>query len=166
VAKRGRQEERFGLSMASDCYIVDAIVLGGFGTFGEFEINLGDRVSLRFTADEMRIRLDEYEDEPVLPVPFDDVYEIEIGGPGVVTTGGGFIGGGFGLEGAAEGMAIASVLNALTTRTSIQTLVRVDTSHGEVFLMSSTVAPQAMRIALSPAIWRLADRSRARESRH
>ena len=43
---------------------------------------------------------------------------LEIGGPGLVKTGGGFVGGGFGARGAIEGMAIAAVLNGLTTRTS------------------------------------------------
>jgi hypothetical protein len=34
-----------------------------------------------------------------------------------VTTGGGFIGGGFGVKGAAEGILISSALNAMTTKT-------------------------------------------------
>ena len=46
---------------------------------------------------------------------------MEIGGSGMVRSGGGFTGGGFGLGGAVEGMAIAAVLNAMTTRTSIKT---------------------------------------------
>lgn len=47
-------------------------------------------------------------------IPYDDVVALEIGGPGAKRTGGGFVGGGFGLEGAAEGMLIASALNLLT----------------------------------------------------
>jgi len=50
------------------------------------------------------------------------VKRLEIGGPGLVKTGGGFVGGGFGARGAIEGMAIAAVLNGLTTRTSIKTV--------------------------------------------
>lgn len=58
-------------------------------------------------------------------IVYTDVEHVEIGGPGLVRTGGGFVGGGFGAAGAIEGMAIASVLNALTTRTSIKTVVRL-----------------------------------------
>jgi hypothetical protein len=51
-------------------------------------------------------------------VPYGEVEDVEIGGPGLVKTGGGYVGGGFGATAAIEGMAIAAVLNALTTRTS------------------------------------------------
>jgi hypothetical protein len=44
-----------------------------------------------------------------------EVQAVVIGGPGLVKSGGGFIGGGSGAVGAVEGMAIAAVLNALTT---------------------------------------------------
>ena len=55
-------------------------------------------------------------------MPYSEVEGLEIGGPGLVKTGGGFVGGGFGARGAIEGMAIAAVLNGLTTRTSIKTV--------------------------------------------
>ena len=58
-------------------------------------------------------------------VPYAQVEDVAIGGPGLVKTGGGFVGGGFGMGGAVEGMAIAAVLNALTTRTSVKTMVQM-----------------------------------------
>jgi len=58
-------------------------------------------------------------------VPYSEVEDVEIGGPGLVKTGGGFIGGGFDVTGALEGMAIASVLNAPTRRTSVKTVLRI-----------------------------------------
>ena len=47
---------------------------------------------------------------------YDQVDAVDIGGPGLVRSGGGFEGGGFGLAGAAERMAIAAVLNAITSQ--------------------------------------------------
>jgi hypothetical protein len=153
------QEERVALSAATDCFISPAVVIGGFGRFGALDLRLGDTVSVRFTEDEMRIRLDESPDQAVTAVPFDAVYEIDVAGT-KTRSGGGVIGGGFGLEGAAQGMAIASVLNALTTSTTISTVAHIDTDFGELFLHSSLIEAGALRLALSPAMWRIADRRR------
>jgi len=73
----------------------------------------------------------------------------EIGGPGLVRSGGGFSGGGFGLGGAIEGMAIAAVLNAMTTRTSITTIMRIQGTGCELFLLDSRLTPDRLRIEMS-----------------
>lgn len=65
--------------------------------------------------------------------------------------GGGFIGGGFGLDGAVSGMLIAGVLNALTTRTSVLTVVALTTTDGEVWFANTSVEPAALRVELAPA---------------
>ncbi len=57
-----------------------------------------------------------------------DVVEVDVSGPGEYTTGGGWIGGGFGLDGALRGAATAAILNALTTRRHVSTIVRVGTA--------------------------------------
>ena len=82
-------------------------------------------------------------------VPYEDVVALEIGGPGAKQTGGGFVGGGFGLEGAAEGMLIASALNLLTTRTKVTTVICLQTPSAELFLQHTTETPDALRIRLS-----------------
>lgn len=55
-----------------------------------------------------------------------DLTTVEFGGPGKWRRGGGFFGGGFGVLGAAEGMAIAAVLNSLTTRSGVMTIVHLE----------------------------------------
>jgi hypothetical protein len=67
-------------------------------------------------------------------------------------SGGGFVGGGFGAEGAAEGLLIATALNMLTTRTKIDTVLCIQGTYGEVFFHITTLTPEALRIRLSPAI--------------
>lgn len=79
-----------------------------------------------------------------------EVVDLVITGPGSVTTGGGFIGGGFGIEGALEGIAIATVLNWLTTRTKVYTFVQIVAHQGELFFHYAGLEPGALRIALSP----------------
>jgi hypothetical protein len=84
-------------------------------------------------------------------VPYREVTTLEIGGPGATRSGGGFIGGGFGLEGAAEGMLIASALNALTRRTRIDTVLCVQSTSSELFFHISDETLDALRRRLSPA---------------
>ena len=87
-----------------------------------------------------------------MQVPYRDVEALDIGGPGLIKSGGGFVGGGFGVTGAAEGLAIAAVLNALTTRTKIKTVVRVQATECELFLLCTTAEPEVLRIRLSRAL--------------
>jgi hypothetical protein len=61
------------------------------------------------------------------------VTAVEICGPGARRTGGGFIGGGFDLQGAAEAMLIAAALNMLTTRTTINTVICLQTTGRSSF---------------------------------
>lgn len=74
---------------------------------------------------------------------------MEIGGHGLVKRGGGFVGGGFGVPGAIEGMAIAAVLNGLTARTSIKTVVRIQGTGCELFLLHTSATPDQLRIGMS-----------------
>jgi hypothetical protein len=80
---------------------------------------------------------------------YGQVEDVEIGGPGLVKTGGGFVGGGFGARGAIEGMAVAAVLNTLTTRTSITTIVRIQGTSCELFLLHTKLTPEQLRITMS-----------------
>jgi hypothetical protein len=82
-------------------------------------------------------------------VHYTEVEDVEIGGPGLVKTGGGFGGGGFGVSGAVEGIAIAAVLNTLTTRTSVKTVVRIQGTSCELFLLHTKFTPEQLRIAMS-----------------
>src|SRR5919198_4722191 len=90
-----------------------------------------------------------------LLVPWADVVAIEITGPGRITRGGNFIGGGFGVQGAVEGMVTAGVLNALTRRSSIETVVGLLFRQAEVWLLHEHLEPLALRIELAPAFARL-----------
>jgi len=90
---------------------------------------------------------------------YEELVTVDIGGPGLVQKGGGFIGGGFGVEGIAEGMLLASVLNALTTKREIQTLIQINGDDLELFFLYSGAPPDLLRIAMSPVLGAL---SRAR----
>lgn len=84
-----------------------------------------------------------------------ELESIGIDGPGTVTKGGGFIGGGFGVEGVVQGIAIAGILNVLTTSSKIHTFITLTTNFGELHLHYSKMEPGALRILLSDVFARL-----------
>jgi Short C-terminal domain len=111
-------------------------------------ITPGRQYDIRFLEDHLTVF--PYRQAKLLAdVPYHQVEDVEIGGPGLVKTGGRFVGGGFGVGGAIEGMAIATVLNALTTRTSIKTVVRIQGTGCELFLLHTRLTPEQLRIAMS-----------------
>ena len=120
--------------------------LGGY--LPESAIRAGERYDVRFLEDRFVVFACRRA-EVLAEMPYSEVEDVEIGGPGLVKTGGGFVGGGFGMTGAIEGMAIAAVLNALTTRTSITTVVRIQGTACELFLLHTRLAPELLRIHMS-----------------
>lgn len=88
-------------------------------------------------------------DLPSLEIQLNHLTDLEIGGPGLVTSSAGVMGGGFGLEGAAIGMGIASILNSMTSKSKINTILRFSWAGGELFLHTSRFTPDNARIALS-----------------
>ena len=77
--------------------------------------------------------------------------DFTVGGPGVVNEGGGFIGGGFGIDAAVKGIAAATVLNNMTSSTRIQTFIRVAADSWTVGLISNELTTDEV-IARAPVI--------------
>lgn len=124
------------------------IILGGAG----YPIVAGDLVDLHFGYDTLLVK---YGDCTSIDIPYLELVDISIGGPGNIVTGGGFIGGGFGVEGAIEGIAVAVILNRLTSRSKIHTFITVLTHVGELHLHYGGMEPSALRIALSEVFTKL-----------
>jgi hypothetical protein len=68
---------------------------------------------------------------------------------------GGAIGGGFGLDGAAIGMAVAAVFNALTTTSRVESIIALQTTESEGFFLHQRMTPPELRRYLSPLFVRL-----------
>jgi hypothetical protein len=119
----------------------DCIVLGGSG----FPFTPGQSSNISFCDGFVICR----SRDSIAKFSFLEVIDVSVTGPGTVTTGGGFIGGGFGVEGALEGIAIAGVLNMLTTKKKIHTFVTLTTNFGELHLHYGAMDPAPLRIYLS-----------------
>ena|ERR1022692_296256 len=134
------------LEAATVSYLPQLTFLGGYARDGD--LDPGKPYDLRFLDN--RLAVFRFRQVDVLAeTPYSDVETVEVGGPGLVKSGGGFMGGGLGMTGAAEGMAAAAVLNAITTRTSIKTIVRIQAANCELFFLHTKLAPEQLRIALS-----------------
>ncbi len=74
---------------------------------------------------------------------------IEISGPGKVSSDAGVMGGGFGLEGALKGAAAAAVINLLTSSSTTKTFIRVEFESSELVAITSQMEPQQARLYFS-----------------
>ena len=124
---------------AGDVVITGLTVVGGYG----WATPVGRRVGVVIASEKVIISPVPF--EPTLTEsPFSKLIGFEFAG-GASTTGGGFIGGGLGVSGALEGMLVASALNAATTRTTVNTLVRMSGVDGEVAFHHGTATPDTLR---------------------
>jgi hypothetical protein len=129
---------------------IPCVALGGFG----WDLMDGRPYELDFNESVVTIQ------EPAtgvtaVSVGYDELLAFEIGGPGAHSTGGGFMGGGFGVEGAAEGILAATVLNALSTRTKVVTTFSLHAVDGEAFFLHDVLTPHDLRIRLSEIFVRM-----------
>lgn len=128
------------------------VFLGG----ANLAVKTGLTVDVLFGTEKVQIyrSMAQPQDTPLVELGYARSFSIELSGPGRFTTGGGFVGGGFGLMGAAEGMAIAGLLNSLTTRTQVQSVIAVLSAEYEAFFLSQQHAPDELRRMLAPAFLR------------
>ena len=147
---RVKQDERQPeLEAQALAYLPRMTFLGGY--LPEAELERGNAYDLRFLSDRLAV-FPEGQTPWLADVPYLDVEDVEIGGPGLIKTGGGFTGGGIGLASAAEGVAIAAVLNTLTSRVKIKTVLRVQSRSAEIFFLNRRLEPDQLRIELSRAL--------------
>ena len=115
-------------------------LLGGYG----LDIETGARCGIVFGTDMVRVT----PSEPRLEIPYDKITAIDVSGKGLVQQGGGIWGGGFG-AGAIVGMGVAAVLNDLTTKRHIDTVVAVKTNEFGIVVGYPRETPEALRIRLA-----------------
>lgn len=79
-----------------------------------------------------------------------DLVGLQIGGRGIYTTGGGWVGGGAGFNGAMQGAAMASMLNALETRVHNDCLMRLSFENAELNFQILDITPKDLELQLAP----------------
>jgi hypothetical protein len=149
LAAEGR--ERAVGQLATYAVLQDRTLLRGYG-WPDAAFVPGTSCTLRFNEEGLFV--DPYLSgrAAFIRSPFKDALAPEFSGPGRVTTGGKVFGGGFGPVGAAEGMIAASVINALTTRTKIHTVIRYEATNLEAFFFYSKETPDNLRMQMSKVL--------------
>jgi hypothetical protein len=126
--------------------------------------------SLTFTRDAVALRALERDgrSREVALIPMRDVRLLRVAGRGAIrsSSGGGWMGGGFGVQGMIEGVLLSGALNALTSRTiaTIETFVHFGAGSRELLMLHSTVTPEVLEVRLAPAIARIQAAQAANES--
>jgi hypothetical protein len=148
VATFVQQLERHELPGGYD----DELVTGGLTVVGGngFAVTVGSTCSATCLPDSLLVVV-ERGDGDTVKIPFSEMTGLELSGPGRVITGRRFFGGGFGFEGALEGMAIASALSAATRKASVNSLLRIGSIRGEFLFHHGELTPEALRRRFSPA---------------
>lgn len=143
---------RQGLSITSEDRdlraLVGCVVIGGFG----HEMPPGTRLNIRFDPNDVRIIV---VGGDASVVPYSDIEALDIEGRGELRSGGKFFGGGFGVRGAVEGILVASVLNSLTAKSDIETIVGLRTRAWQLYVFWDGATPDALKRDLAPAYARL-----------
>lgn len=145
IALRSMWDASF--AVVPKCGWITGYGFSGFAEYETFLFFLPDRIEV-VAADSAG---------PALSLGLDEVVVIQVDGPGRVTTGGGFIGGGVGLMGALEGIGIARMLNALTTRSTVQTFIEIHAFGRHAVWVTDQVTPQELNLLLRPVQARLRD---------
>lgn len=123
-------------------FVFDGTFVGGAGV--PFEV--GEEVSILcnpegFTFSQGQVGL--------WKISFDGLIGYQAVGQGAFQTGGGWIGGGFGVMGALQGAAFASVMNLITTRTEIDCMFRLVYAGTDASFRVWSHTPQDLEIGLS-----------------
>jgi hypothetical protein len=81
---------------------------------------------------------------------YHDVVSVEASGRGLVHKGTRLMGGGFGLTGAVEGILAAKAINAATSRTQMDSVLKIATATSYYVFRSTTHTPVQIQQALAP----------------
>jgi hypothetical protein len=136
-----------------DVLISGLTVVGGYG----WSPSPGTSVAVGVCRDRLTVASVPFR-PPLREIPYERITAFDFQG-GARTRGGGFIGGGFGFEGAAKGILAATVLNTLTMRTEVNSVVRISAIDGEIYLHHGGILPEMLRTAFGPAVNAVSARS-------
>jgi hypothetical protein len=132
------------VTVRSVCKPLEVVILGGTGW------NEKKNTKFLLSMDASNIYMSDINTLTDVQISVAELREIDISGPGKVSGDAGVIGGGFGMEGAAKGIAIATVINLLTSYSNTKTIIRLTFQRSEIVMLTSQIEPNDARILLSP----------------
>ena len=153
-----RRQTEIDFAAHADSPTIPAVYIGGHGA----PLEEGEHYYVRFESSEISVR--SFRDNAMVwQTSLKDVVSFEVSGRGSFQTGGGFVGGGFGARGAAEGIAVAAVLNSLTTKDHREAILQIQTLTSSTFLYDFAHTPDSLKVLLSRPFDQVSLRERPRE---
>ncbi len=134
---------------------LEITVLGGSG----WESEEGKKYLLSIDAEAIFVSNVARLSEQVIAIS--NIIEIDIGGPGKITSNAGVVGGGFGAEGAMHGIAAATVINLLTTHSSTKTIIRIVQKTAELVFITSKIEPEEAKTYFSNVFVNIKNKNRS-----
>jgi hypothetical protein len=128
--------------------VLGGVVFRGGHGFGE-ELRVGAVVDIRMAADAILLT-SVIDGSTTYAVPAYRLVEVEASGPGAVTSGGFVATVGHGLVGDLTDRYASEWMTDRFGKTTITTLIRLETDSGELFFRSMTDTPENAQVALSP----------------
>lgn len=143
IASKGAGIDKTGFKLdIQRTVLIEGIFIGGAG------VPLEPHQEVTIKADKFGLTISQG-DFGIWHKSYEGLIGLQASGEGVFQTGGGWVGGGFGISGALKGAAFASVMNALTTRTHIDCLVRFVYPGVDASFKILSHTPEDLQIALS-----------------
>lgn len=143
IASKGASNDKSGFKLdIQKTVLIEGIFIGGAG------VPLEPQQEVTIQADKHGLTISQGE-HGIWHKSYEGLIGLQASGEGVFQTGGGWVGGGFGISGALTGAAFASIMNVLTTRTHIDCLVRFVYPGVDASFKILSHTPEALQIALS-----------------
>lgn len=143
IASKGQAIDKTGFTLdIQSSVLIEGIFIGGAGV----PLEPGQEVTIK--ADKYGLTISQGE-HGLWHKSYEGLIGLQASGEGLFQTGGGWVGGGFGVAGALKGAAFASIMNALTTRTHIDCLVRFVYPGVDASFKILSHTPEDLQIALS-----------------
>lgn len=117
-----------------------------------YSMPIGAQAIVDFDADYLTVN---FPPSQTRQIHYAEITNLRIYGPGKINSGGGFVGGGLGLDGALTGIVATAALNALTSKTSFQTYLSIETMRGEMHFLCTACDPDILRIELAHTFTRM-----------
>lgn len=122
----------------------------GFVVLAAAGYPFGEGTTVRLWLENNAINVADSKSGITVRLAFGEIAVVDVGGPGMIQSGGGYSGGGFGVAGFVLGVSAAAALNKLTTSYAVRTLLRVSTRNGELNLVTDEILPGDLELDLAP----------------
>ena len=148
-ALRARTVEHLELESRFSSPTLTCMFLGGWSQDPVPGLEQGAYYLLEFAERALYVHTTSDDANVVRSVPRVQITEFTVDGRGHYSTGGGFIGGGFGAKNALTGISVSAYLNKLTTWNRVESILHFVTADVSLYFTNELLTPDEVRVGLA-----------------